>query len=146
MLEQFVLKIKRADTPFYRALKNIAKGVMLSTLPLPRFLHPLLGLLFNLQAGVVGGFRWAFSYFWREPLFRGRCVSIGKRFRLTRMPFIMSHAKIYIGDDVNFFGKVDIQSGRIFDEPKLIIGNRVDIGHLVIFLVKRVPSKVPKAF
>jgi galactoside O-acetyltransferase len=53
------------------------------------------------------------------------------------MPFVVGHAKIYIGDDVNFFGKVDIFSGRIFDEPRLVLGNRVDIGHNVSFVVNR---------
>ena len=137
MLEKLILNIKRGDTPFYRFLRSIAKGLLGSTLPLPRFLNPLLRLGFNLQAAIAETVRWAFSYFIREPLFRGRCESVGKRFRLTRMPFVISHAKIYIGDDVNFFGKVDVVSGRMFDEPRLVLGNRVDIGHLVVFLVNK---------
>jgi acetyltransferase-like isoleucine patch superfamily enzyme len=47
----------------------------------------------------------------------------------------VGHAKIFIGDRVNFF--VDIVSGGIFDEPKLILGDRVDIGHNVVFLVNK---------
>ena len=137
MLEKFILKIKRADTPFYRFLKKMAKGLVASTLPLPRFLHPLLRLLFNLQGMIADFFRWALTYFVREPLFRGRCQSMGKRFRLSRLPWIVGHAKIYIGNDVNFFGKVDVMSGRIFDEPRLVIGDRVDIGHNVVFLVNK---------
>ncbi len=62
---------------------------------------------------------------------------MGKRFRLGRMPFVVGHAKIHIGDDVNFFGKVDIFSGRVFDAPKLVIKDRVDIGHNVVFVVNR---------
>lgn len=81
--------------------------------------------------------RWTATYFYREPLFRGRCVSIGKRFTLSKMPFVIGHARIYIGDDVNFFGKVDIFSGRIFDNPSLVIHNRVDIGHNVGFVVNK---------
>ena len=137
MIEKLILNIKRGNTPFFRMLRSIAKGLIYSTLPLPRFFNPLLRLLFNFQALIVDAFRWALTYFWREPLFRGRCEVVGKHFRVSRMPFVMSHAKIYIGDDVNFFGKVDIQSGRIFDEPRLEIGNRVDIGHLVVFLVNK---------
>jgi len=137
MIEKLILKIKRGETPFYRFLRSLAKRLISSTLPLPRFLHPLLRLVFNLQGAAAEFFRWALTYFWREPLFRGRCESIGKRFRLSRLPFVMSHAKIYIGDDVNFFGKVDLLSGRIFDEPRLVIGNRVDIGHNVVFLVNK---------
>jgi acetyltransferase-like isoleucine patch superfamily enzyme len=137
MLEKFILNIKRGDTPFYRFLKKIAKGLVSSTLPLPRFLHPLLRLLFNLQGMIADFFRWGLTYFVREPLFRGRCESIGKRFRLSRLPWVVGHAKIYIGNDVNFFGKVDVMSGRIFDEPRLVIGNRVDIGHNVVFLINK---------
>jgi len=74
---------------------------------------------------------------YREPLFRGRCESIGRRFTLSKLPFVIGHTRIYIGDDVNFFGKVDIFSGRIFDSPSLIIHNRVDIGHNVAFIVNK---------
>jgi hypothetical protein len=137
MLEKFILNIKRGDTPFYRFLRAIAKSLIASTLPLPRFLHPFLRLLFNLQGMVADFFRWAFTYFLREPLFRRRCESVGKRFRLSRLPWVVGHAKIYIGDDVNFFGKVDVMSGRMFDEPRLVIGNRIDIGHNVVFLINK---------
>jgi acetyltransferase-like isoleucine patch superfamily enzyme len=137
MVEKLILNIKRGNTPFYRILRAIAKGLLVSTLPLPRFLHPFLRFAFNLQGMIMEFFRWALTYFYREPLFRGRCESVGKRFRLSRLPFVVSHAKIYIGDDVNFFGKVDVMSGRIFDEPRLVLGNRVDIGHNVVFLVNK---------
>ncbi len=53
------------------------------------------------------------------------------------MPFVVGHATIIIGDDVNFFGKVDIFSGRQLDEPRLVLGNRVDIGHNVGFVVNK---------
>jgi acetyltransferase-like isoleucine patch superfamily enzyme len=53
------------------------------------------------------------------------------------MPWVVGHARIYIGNQVNFFGKVDIMSGGIFDEPRLVLGDRVDIGHNVVFLVNR---------
>ncbi len=137
MLEKFILNIKRGDTPFYSFLRTIAKGLVASTLPLPRALHPVLRLLFNLQSVIADFFRWGLTYFVREPLFRGRCESIGKRFRLSRLPWVVGHAKIYIGEDVNFFGKVDVMSGRMFDEPRLVIGNRVDIGHNVVFLINK---------
>jgi acetyltransferase-like isoleucine patch superfamily enzyme len=131
------LKIRRGDTPFYRALKNVVRTVRSSNLPLPRFFNPLLRLGFNFQASAVGTLRWALGYFFYEPLFRGRCASVGKRFRCTKMPFVSGHAKIMIGDDVNFFGKVDIFSGRQFDEPRLVLGDRVDIGHMVVFIVNK---------
>lgn len=137
MNNSFILKLKRGETPFFRLLKRTAKGMLTANLPVPRAMNPLLGRSYALHQTVMAAFRWAGSYFYTEPLFRGRCASIGKRFSMSKLPFIMSHAKIYIGDDVNFFGKVDIFSGRIFDEPKLILGNRVDIGHNVVFIVNK---------
>ncbi|HYT19701.1 MAG TPA: acyltransferase [Candidatus Polarisedimenticolia bacterium] len=137
MIDAFILKVKRGKGAFFRFLQRVAKGIMTQTLPLPRFVNPLLGALYDLHQIAMSGLRWAASYLYREPLFRGRCESLGKRFTLSKMPYVVSHAKIFIGDDVNFFGKVDIFSGRIFDEPRLIIHNRVDIGHNVLFVVNK---------
>jgi len=137
MIDNVILKIKRGESPFYSGLRSFIKAVLTSNFPLPRFLYPVVRLIFDLQGQIAEFFRWAFSYFIREPLFRARCASVGKRFRLFRLPYVMSHAEIRIGDDVNFFGKVDIMSGRIFDNPRLIIQNRVDIGHNVGFVVNK---------
>jgi acetyltransferase-like isoleucine patch superfamily enzyme len=131
------LRIRRGETPFYRTLRDVAKAVRASTLPLPRAVHPLLRFGFTAQQSLLGAMRFGFSYLFREPLFRGRCASVGKRFRMVRMPFVIGHAAIHIGDDVNFFGKVDIFSGRLFDEPRLTIKDRVDVGHNVVIVVNR---------
>jgi acetyltransferase-like isoleucine patch superfamily enzyme len=133
----FALKIRRGETPFYRTLKNIARTLRSSSLPLPRFLNPLLRLGFSFQQSFWQAIRWILSYFVYEPLFRGRCESVGRHFRCSRMPYIIGHAKIFLGDDVNFFGKTDVFTGRQCDDPRLVLGNRVDIGHNVVFLVNK---------
>jgi acetyltransferase-like isoleucine patch superfamily enzyme len=137
MIDNIALKIKRGETPFFRAIRSFAKSLLTSNFPVPGFFSPVLRIVFNLQAGIAESCRWALSYFIREPLFRARCVSVGKRFRLFRLPYVVGHTEIEIGDDCNFFGKVDIMSGRIFDHPKLILHNRVDIGHNVGFVVNK---------
>jgi acetyltransferase-like isoleucine patch superfamily enzyme len=133
----FALKIRRGETPFYRALREFARTVRSSNLPLPRFFNPVLRAGFNAQHAGLTAFRWALGYFIYEPLFRGRCESVGKRFRCTKMPYVIGHARVFLGDEVNFFGKVDIFSGRQFDQPRLVLGNRVDIGHNVVFIVNK---------
>jgi len=133
----FVLKLRRGETPFYRSLRQIAHNVRSSNLPIPRFLNPLLRVGYFIFHGLERFIRWSLAYFVFEPLFRGRCESVGKRFRCTRLPWVVGQAKIYIGDDVNFFGKVDIMSGSQIDEPRLILKDRVDIGHNVLFMVTR---------
>jgi acetyltransferase-like isoleucine patch superfamily enzyme len=117
LVDEFTLRVRRGQTPFYRTLKGIAKSVRSSALPTPDFLRPMIrGLFYSHQA------------LWRTA---------GKQFRVCRMPWVVGHARIYIGNQVNFFGKVDIMSGGIFDEPRLVLGDRVDIGHNVVFLVNR---------
>jgi acetyltransferase-like isoleucine patch superfamily enzyme len=133
----FVLKLRRGDTPFYRRLKRIVHNIRSSTLPVPRFFNPVLRAGFYTYRNLELAIRWGLAYFIFEPLFRGRCESVGKRFRCTRMPWVVGHGKIYIGDDVNFFGKVDIFSGSQLDEPRLVLKDRVDIGHNVVFMVNR---------
>lgn len=137
MSDTFILKLKRGETPFYRALRNLAQKIRSGSLPLPRFVYPALRPVFVLHQAVWRFAFWLAGYFYVGPVFRSRCASVGKRFRISRMPFVLGHATIHIGDDVNFFGKVDIASGRIFDEPKLIIKDRVDIGHSVSFTVNK---------
>jgi acetyltransferase-like isoleucine patch superfamily enzyme len=53
------------------------------------------------------------------------------------MPDVWGHTEIRVGDDVTFQGKVSIFSSRVFDNPKLLIGNRVSIGHMVTFSVNK---------
>jgi acetyltransferase-like isoleucine patch superfamily enzyme len=110
---------------------------MHSTLPVPRFLFPVLRLVYHLHFGTLFAGRWLLNYFYREPLFRSRCVSIGEGFHLWLMCEVTGHPSIVIGSHVNFYGEVAITSGRIFDEPRLVIGDRVDIGHQVVFVVNK---------
>lgn len=137
MLDSLALKIKRRETPMYAGLYALARKTISANLPVPRFLNPVLRILYTAHQGLFHALRWLTSFFYLEPLFRGRCESLGKGFTLTKLPFVVGHAKIYVGNDVHFFGKVDIFSGRIFDEPTLRIGNRVDIGHGTTFVVNK---------
>jgi acetyltransferase-like isoleucine patch superfamily enzyme len=137
VFESFALKIRRRETPFFRFLHDLAKTLISANVPLPRFMFPILRVGYSVHQGFLSTLPWAATFFYREPLFRARCESVGKRFSLGRLPFIVGHTKIYLGDDANFFGQVDIHNGHIFDEPKLIIHNGVDIGHGVPFVVNK---------
>ncbi len=106
-------------------------------LPLPDFLRPLLRIGFYAQQTTLGCVRWLLAVLVYEPLFRGRCSAAGRRLRVYRMPFVVGPIAIHIGDDVNFFGKVDIASGYVCENPKLIIHDRVELGHNVLFVVNR---------
>jgi acetyltransferase-like isoleucine patch superfamily enzyme len=137
MIESFLLKVRRGETPFYKRLRNLAIAVRDIRLPTPGIVLPLIRLVFLTYHGMFRITQGFLSFFIREPMFRSRCVTFGKHVRVSRLPFIVGQPKIYVGNNVNFFGKVDIFSGRLFDEPTLILKDRVDIGHGVGFLVNR---------
>jgi acetyltransferase-like isoleucine patch superfamily enzyme len=137
VIREFVLKTRRAETPFYRKLKSIARAFHSARLPLPRFMHPALRMGYYAQHSAKITAKWFVNRIYREPLFRGRCNSVGKNFKLYRLPFIIGHAEIQIGDDVTFYGQVDIFSGRIFDHPRLVVGDRVSMGHGVSMVVNK---------
>ena len=105
--------------------------------PLPRFLRPVSNFGYGLLQGLSLSARWLFSFFLREPLFRGRCVSAGKGFQVWKMPYVSGATRIHVGDNVRILGKIGIFSGRIFDDPTLILGNRVAIADDVVFLVNK---------
>jgi acetyltransferase-like isoleucine patch superfamily enzyme len=136
-VDSLALKIRRGETPFFRRLRDVVDFARSSAFPIPGLLKPVARFLFRVHQALWRGSGFVRSYFYVGPLFHARCESVGRHFRVCRMPFVVGVPKIYVGDHVNFFGKVDIFSGRMFDEPRLVLGNRVDIGHNVVFLVNK---------
>jgi acetyltransferase-like isoleucine patch superfamily enzyme len=137
MIGALLTRMRQRRSPLFLALKRVVHGVRTFRLPLPDFLRPLLRLGFYAQQATLNAIRWLLAVCIYEPLFRGRCSSAGKRLRITRMPYVVGPTSIRIGDDVNFFGKVDIASGYVCQNPKLILHDRVDLGHKILFVVNQ---------
>jgi acetyltransferase-like isoleucine patch superfamily enzyme len=74
---------------------------------------------------------------YRTPLFRARCESSGRNLVVERLPQVLGHARIFIGNDVRIAGLIGIFSGRTLDNPRLAIGNGVTIADQVTFSVNR---------
>jgi hypothetical protein len=89
MIQEFFLRIRRAESPGYCVLKKLVLAIISFNLPLPRF-----ALAFYRMLYAVHNF----------------CFQA-----VSRLPYIVGHAKSYVGDDVNLFGKVDIVSGASFE-------------------------------
>lgn len=136
-MNALLLKVRRGETPFYRAVRSFAKAVLQANLPVPRVLLPFFGFVYRLHFAIYGAIQRFITFMYREPLFRGRCESVGKRLRLERMPEVEGHTKIYLGDDVAFTGKCGIYSGRFTDNPILIIKDRSMVGHNTILSVNK---------
>ena len=48
IFDSFIVKIKRAETPFYARLKRMGKAVLTFQVPIPRALDPIYVLILNL--------------------------------------------------------------------------------------------------
>jgi acetyltransferase-like isoleucine patch superfamily enzyme len=69
--------------------------------------------------------------FYREPLFRYRCRSVGRSLQLEgAIPLIYGEGTIDIGDDVRIGGRNTWTVGyKVSTGARLVIGNRVNIGY-----------------
>lgn len=137
VFERITLKVRRGEGPLYGTVRKVAKAMLHSNLPVPGFLAPIYRGLYHLHFLVLYAFRWGLNYFYREPAFRARCTSVGKNLHMWLMPDVTGHVQIYIGDNVNLFGHLAIASGRIFENPKLIIKDGADLGHNVTISVNK---------
>jgi serine acetyltransferase len=135
VINQFILKIKRKETPFYSFLHRTAKAVMGINFPMIRWLHlPLYYFDYLVKITVKGGF----EFLWSVPLFKARCQAAGKNLHLPNgIPLILgSHLKIFLGDNV-FIGRSTIGASKLFDEAVLKIGHNSGLGYGTIISVAK---------
>lgn len=137
LVENFTLRLRRGEGRMFRNALRFLKYLMHANLPVPGFLRPVYRLLYEVPFTVKHGVRWTVNFFFSEPAFRSRCAKVGKNLHLWFLPDVTSHTRIYIGDNVNIFGHLGVGSGRIFDDPTLVIGNHVDLGHNVFITVNK---------
>jgi acetyltransferase-like isoleucine patch superfamily enzyme len=136
-INDFIQKIKRAETPFYARLKRFGQAVLTLQLPIPRFLDPVYRvILYFRYLRYEIGEKLSVAFF-RYPVMRMLCVSVGKRLRMERIPAHSGNPKIYIGDDVYISGTITIMAGRIYPNPELRIGNKTFIADGCIFAVAK---------
>jgi acetyltransferase-like isoleucine patch superfamily enzyme len=112
-------------------MKSSYKAFMYANLPLPRAFKPIGNALYEFRSIVLMFCNRLVAVLYREPLFRSRCEQAGKRLSIGLMPAVYGHTRIYLGDDVRFHGQLVITSGRTMDNPTLVLGDRVSVGHMV---------------
>jgi acetyltransferase-like isoleucine patch superfamily enzyme len=138
MPSRLILKIKRGDSPFFRFLGRVARTFLHSSLPVPAVLKPTARFAYQAHFGLINFVRWALNFCYRSPVFQARCASVGKNLHLWLLPEVRGPVEIHLGDNVNLFGYALIESTWLCGErPKLVIGNRVDLGHNLLFVVNR---------
>ncbi len=104
----------------------------------PRAFAGVLRALYEFHYFAIQAVRFTVTMLYRGPLFQARCASFGKNVVMDGpMPFVSGHVQIHIGDECYIGGKVFISSGRLFDEPKLIVGKGCSIGWNTAIIVSR---------
>jgi acetyltransferase-like isoleucine patch superfamily enzyme len=89
--------------------------------------RPLVGAVYGLTQ--VWGIAWHFSVklLYREPLFRYRCVRVGRGLILEGAPpLIIGNGRIELGDEVHIGSPLTWDVGP---QAELIIGNRVSVNY-----------------
>jgi acetyltransferase-like isoleucine patch superfamily enzyme len=107
--------------------------------PAPRYIYGPIFLFVSIAMEV-----WKFFYrqLWVIPRFKVLMTRHGTHLRTgIFVPFVIGHGRIYAGNRVSFYGKVDIIFGAILKHiPELHIGDRTTIGHNVTFDVSSILS------
>lgn len=137
LLDSLILKIKRAETPFFAGLKSMAKAILTFHLPIPRALDSIYLTFHFLDLLSFETTERVSVACYRYPLLRALCASVGERLQMERVPNITGPIRIYLGDDVRLSGQSSFSGGRVFPDPELRIGDRSYIGHRCIFAVAK---------
>ena len=125
-----VRRIKRGDSPFFGALKRVAKAVFSLHVPVVCVTRPIFGALYWVHVCLRETCIILIKFCWYEPLFRSQCESVGRGFHMEKLPYITGSGRIVIGEGVRLSGKSGIGfNNRLKEHPELIVGDGTFIGH-----------------
>jgi acetyltransferase-like isoleucine patch superfamily enzyme len=136
LVDRLILKIKRAETPQARMVRDVYQRLMSFNLPDTAPTRRLFASLFYAHDALEAGGELLAGKLLYEPMVRARFHKVGQRLSVSALPYLTGHARVTIGDDCRL-GRVTIFSGRFFDEPELVIGSGVTISTNVSFSVNK---------
>jgi acetyltransferase-like isoleucine patch superfamily enzyme len=135
MLEEFLLKIRRRESPFYERLYQGAKALRSFEVPVIPLLHPF---LYRERQARLTFLHFLTRSFYYSPLFKSQCRRVGRRLDLIGgIPLIMGHLCLELGDDVTIHGVSTFIGAKVFDNPTLTIGNNSHLGYMLMINVGR---------
>ena len=127
--EEFSLRVRRRETPFYDRIYRVAKA--LRTFEIPT-IKPLFRFLYYERLLRLSTWQNFWRIFYYQPMFRSKCEQVGKNLRLIGgIPQIAGNLKIYLGDNVTLHGVSTFSACKVYDSPVLRIGNNVHMGYQV---------------
>jgi acetyltransferase-like isoleucine patch superfamily enzyme len=136
-LGTFLVKVRRGETPFYRFVYRTLIATRHIHIPIPRIVAPIFRGLYHLHFFVRTLLYRTIRFLYWEPIFRGRCDSVGKNLELALLPDIASHVQILVGNNVHLNGFFGVGSGRAYEKPRLVIKDNVRIGHQITFAINQ---------
>lgn len=138
LLRELGVKIRRKETPFYASLYGIAKSIRGFSIPVIKPVHSALYAEWALRTNLWHEF-WRTVYY--EPMFKSQCKEVGSGFKMwyagNGCSRIFGNLDIYLGDNVTIFDNSSFTGLKVFDDPKLEIGNNTYIGPLARFMVAK---------
>lgn len=125
--------LKQSHHPMANQLFMLLKALRGFTLPAPKLvvapLYHSYVMLINVWHGVTRYVIWT-------PLLKGRLEKVGKRLYLYGgLPYITGPVTINIGDDCRVSGQTTISGRTSTQQPRLEIGNNVDLGWMTTVAV-----------
>jgi acetyltransferase-like isoleucine patch superfamily enzyme len=137
-MNSFILQVKRSESPFFRAMRRVARAILYPSAPrIPAFFKPLFRAAYELHFGVRVLWNAFCNVCYRHPLFQSRCASFGTNVAIDRLPFVTGHVEIHIGSHVWIGGQLSIFSARINEKPVFIMKDHAEIGWNVSIAVSQ---------
>lgn len=133
LIDRFMLKIRRHETPAYLKLYTFLKTLNRMEFPLIRPFH---SILYAERKMRISLFRWLFVKIYYEPIFKSQCVHVGRNFKILRgaiqgIPYLNGKLYIEIGDNVTLHSVITFSGSKVFERPTLRIGNSSYLGSRV---------------
>jgi carbonic anhydrase/acetyltransferase-like protein (isoleucine patch superfamily) len=128
----FRKKIKESDSGFYFLFKKIYYIKKNFSVPAPQTVVKPIRYLVSFGESF---FKTVKSILWVTPLYKSYFEKVGKQFATgIFLPFMVGDGRIFVGDNVKIFGKVDFIFGTAENQvPEIYIGDDVHISHDVTF-------------
>lgn len=126
----WIIRIRRGEGPLWGGLNSLARAILHFHVPASGAAKPIFRAMYAGHVAAREGLAFALRVMWLEPLFRSQCESVGDRFYMEQLPYLVGSGRIRIGSGVRFSGKSSFGfSNRLCARPELNIGDDTFIGH-----------------
>jgi acetyltransferase-like isoleucine patch superfamily enzyme len=141
MLQEFIQKIKRKETPAYQKMYSFAESIL--RFNMPALLSPFYRCLFIERQIRIHSLRQVATILYYEPMFRAKCRKVGTGFKYVKLhqnfPYFSGNLTIIMGNRVTVHSRSTFSGGRIYSSPKLEVGDGTYLGPgFSVIVAKRV--------